>query len=167
MRDQILDVMGIQQWLPRNKPGAFLASDNPIFCAACLVLLPENPILNPEHQKILTGMLNVLALNAEESCIAWVKGVSMPDQIKAVGQEIARWSPYSVLIMGENFSQQLLATDRSFDELRLEFQSIAGSKALAQVTYHPETLLQFKELKTKAYRDLLKLRDQILSVRLS
>ncbi len=168
MRDQVLDMMGIQQWLPRNKPGVFLASHNPIFCAACLVLLPDQlALLNPAQKKILTGMLNVLALNAEEHCIAWMVGPFMQDQIEMIGQEIIRWSPYSILVMGEQFAQQLLATDRSFDELRLDFQSITGSKALMQVTYHPETLLQSKELKTKAYRDLLKLRDQILSVRLS
>ncbi|HXH55084.1 MAG TPA: hypothetical protein VNK03_05010 [Gammaproteobacteria bacterium] len=166
MREQILDAMGIQQWLLKKKSGSLLVSDNPLFCAACLVLLPENPSLNLEQKKILTGMLNVLTLNAEELCIASVKGDLMHDQNQIIGQEIAKWSPYSVLIMGENFAQQLLETDRSLDELRLNFQSITGLNVLVQVTYHPEALLQFKELKTKAYRDLLCLRDQISSVRL-
>jgi uracil-DNA glycosylase family 4 len=165
VRDQILDAMGIQQWLLKKKPGSLFVSDNPLFCAACLVLLPKNPSLNLEQKKILTGMLNVLTLNAEELCIAWVEGVLMRDQIQRVGQEIAKWSPYSVLIMGENFAQQLLETDRSLDELRLNFQSMAGTNALVQVTYHPEALLQSKALKTKAYRDLLCLKDQISSVR--
>ena len=165
MRDQILDAMGIQQWLLKKKSGSLLVSDHPLFCAACLVLLPENPSLNLEQKKILTGMLNVLTLNAEELCIAWVEGVLMRDQTQMIGQEIAKWSPYSVLIMGENFAQQLLATERSLDELRLNFQSIAGSNALIQVTYHPEALLQSKELKSKAYHDLLNLRDQISKVR--
>jgi DNA polymerase III psi subunit len=165
VRDQILDAMGIQQWLLKKKPGSLLVSDNPLFCAACLVLLPTHPSLNLEQKKILRGMLNVLTLNAEELCIAWVEGVLMCDQAQRVGQEIAKWSPYSVLIMGESFAQQLLETDRSLDELRLDFQSITGSHVLTQVTYHPEALLQSKELKTKAYRDLLRLRDQISSVR--
>ncbi len=110
---------------------------------------------------------NVLALNAEELCVAWVEGVLMREQINMIGQEIARWSPYSILVMGENFAQQLLQTDRPLDELRLAFQSIAGLNALIQVTYHPEVLLQSqsKELKSRAYRDLLRLRDQISSVR--
>jgi hypothetical protein len=165
VRDQILAAMGIQQWLPKKQSGSLLVSDNPLFCAACLVLLPENPTLNLEHKKILTGMLNVLALNAEELCIASVKDVLMHDYIQTIGQEIAKWSPYSILVMGGGFAQQLLATERSLDELRLDFQSITGSNALLQVTYHPEVLLQSKELKSKAYRDLLKLRDQISSVR--
>lgn len=165
MRDQILDAMGIQQWLLKKKPGSLFVSDNPLFCAACLVLLPTNPSLNLEQKKILMGMLNVLTLNAEELCIAWVEGILMRDQTQMIGQEIAQWSPYSVLIMGENFAQQLLETDRSLDELRLDFQSITGSNALIQATYHPEALLHSKELKSKAYRDLLRLRDQISSVR--
>ena len=165
MRDQILDAMGIQQWLRRKRPGSLLVSDNPLFCAACLVLLPANPSLNLEQKKILTGMLNVLTLNAEELCIAWVEGILMRNQTHTVGQEIAKWSPYSVLVIGENFAQQLLETERPLDELRLDFQSIPGSHALTQVTYHPEALLQSKELKSKAYRDLLRLRDQISSVR--
>ncbi len=166
MRDQILDAMGIQQWLPRNKPGSFLVSDNPLFCAACLVLLPDRSVLlNPEQKKILSGMLNVLALNAEECCIAWLRGSFRQDQIQMIGQEIVKWSPYSVLVMGEPFAQQLLDTDRSLDELRVDFQSITGANALVQVTNHPEVLLHSKELKSKAYRDLLNLRDQIASAR--
>jgi len=165
VRDQILDAMGIQQWLLKKNACSLLVSDNPLFCAACLVLLPGNPSLNLEHNKILTGMLNVLSLKAEELCIAWVEGVLMRDKTQTIGQKIAKWSPYSVLIMGENFAQQLLETDRSLDELRLDFQSITGSNTLVQATYHPEALLHSKELKSKAYRDLLRLRDQISSVR--
>lgn len=165
MRDQILDLIGIQQWMPRKQSIASFVSDTPIFCAACLVLLPENPALNPEHKKILTGMLNVLTLNAEELCIAWINGVLMDNHIQTIGQEISKWSPYSVLLMGESFAQQLLETDSSLDELRSDFRSITGANALVQVTYHPEVLLQSKELKTKAYRDLLKLKVHIASVR--
>lgn len=159
MRDQILNAIGVQQWLPRKQfgswHGSLLVSDAPLFCAACLVLLSENPAKNIEQQKMLTGMLNVLNLNADELCIAWLQGPLMRDQGYMIGHEIAKWSPYSVLIMGENLAQQLLDTDRS----------IKGSNALVQVTYHPETLLQSKELKSKAYRDLLNLRDQISRVR--
>lgn len=155
MREQILDAIGIQQWLSKEQPGSLLISDNPLFCAACLVLLPENPTKNIEQQKILTGMLNVLNLNADELCIAWLRGPLMRDQGHMVGQEIAKWSPYSVLIMGENLAQQLLDTEGS----------IKGLNALVQVTYHPEILLQSKELKNNTYRDLLNLRDQISRVR--
>lgn len=151
MRAQILDAIGVQQWLPRKHfgpwSGSLLVSDSPLFCAACLVLLPENPAKNIEQQKILMGMLNVLNLNADELCIAWLQGPLMRDQEHMIGHEVAKWSPYSVLIMGENLA------------------SIKGLNAHVQVTYHPETLLQSKELKSKAYRDLLNLRDQISRVR--
>ena len=111
------------------------------------------------------GMLNVLRFNAEELCIAWVEGVLMRDQIQAIGQEIARWSPYSLLVMGEKFAQQLLETELAFDALRLDFQSIRGANVLIQATYHPQALLESKALKISAYRDLLSLRDQILGAR--
>ena len=155
MRAQILDAIGIQQWLPKHQSTSLLVSDNPLFCAACLVLLPENPAKNSEVKKILTGMLNVLCLNAEELCIAWVDGPLMPEKKHIIGQEVAKWSPYSVLILGESFAAALLDTD----------SSLKGSNAFVQVTYHPEVLLQSKELKNKAYRDLLCLRDQISRAR--
>ncbi len=152
MRAQILDAIGVQQWLPKNQATSLLVSDNPLFCAACLVLLPENPAKNSEAKKILTGMLNVLCLNTEELCIAWVGSSLMPEKKHKVAQEIAKWSPYSVLILGESLAAELLETELS-------------STTLVQVTYHPEVLLQSKELKNKAYRDLLCLRDQISRVR--
>lgn len=155
MRAQILDVIGVQQWLPKHHASSLLVSDNPLFCAACLVLLPENPTKNSEVKKILTGMLSVLCLKADELCIAWVNGSLMPEKKHMIGQEVAKWSPYSVLILGESFAAELLDTD----------SSLKGSNAWVQVTYHPEVLLASKELKNKAYRDLLCLRDQISRAR--
>jgi hypothetical protein len=165
IRYRILDAMGIQQWLPRNSGRCVLVSDKPIFSAACLVLLPQNPSLHLEQKKILIGMLNVLALDAEELCITWVHDSVRRDQIYKIGQEIAKWAPYSVLMMGESLVQQVLETEDALDELRLIFQRIPGLKSMIQVTYHPEVLLEFKELKSKAYRDLLNLRDHISKVR--
>ncbi len=59
MRDPILDAMGIQQWVLRKKTNVFLVSDNPLFCAACLVLLPKNPALI-RYQKLNTLIWTVL-----------------------------------------------------------------------------------------------------------
>jgi hypothetical protein len=160
-RYRLLDAIGINYWLPKQT-SSFLRSENPIFCATCLVLLPQKLSKDSEQYKILTGMLKVLSINAETLCVAWVNEELKPEQFPHLKLSLVEWAPYKVLIMGEALSQGLLESNKAIDELRIKdhkFQEIN-----LQVTYHPDELQKAPEHKAKAYKDLLRLKEELLMV---
>lgn len=166
-RYQLLNAMGVSQWLSKAPhSSSFLLSETPLFCAPCLVILPEKiPQAEVEQNKIFIGMLKVLMLSPEELAIVWVRNGLLMNQYPYVGLEIAKWAPCHILIMGEKLSQNILGTEQTFDQLRIDFQRIVGVEGLVQVTYHPAELQKAPEHKGKAYRDLLRLKEKLLTVR--
>lgn len=164
LKYRLLDAMGVTYWIPRQS--SVITSSNPLLCAACLVLLPEK-ISNQESEqhKILLGMLKVLDLNAEELCIGWLHNFQGLDPYFSIGQAIAKWAPYSVLIMGERLAQRLLNAHKPLDELRKNSQSIADLNACVYVTYHPQELEKVPQHKRRAYEDLLNLKARISQAR--
>lgn len=170
----ILDSMGITQWQVRPATQITLTpctntvrlvSNKPLFCARCLVLLPTNPHKNSsEENKVLTGMLQVLELSAEELGIAWLEepleatstlSTSENPILSSLLPQIIQWAPYSLLIMGESFLKTLDDNNTVFDEYRLQLQHFCGLDIPLQATYYPSELLTKPENKKKAYRDLL------------
>ena len=176
---QCLDNLQIPLWRKR----AQVLSNNPQYSAACLVLLPSFipgiekplPIVNPTASpaKILTGMLKVLELSAEEYCIAWVNTpntTSNEARIEVARENIidalASFSAFTVLIMGDVLSKHVIGSSYiSLDEERKSFRTIDGLVASVQVTYHPTEILKAPENRSKAYQDLLRLKENIAAKR--
>jgi hypothetical protein len=157
--------MGITQWLPRKN--TILMSEQPLFCATCLVLLPQKLLPSDmEQHKILTGMLKVLELNSKELAIAWIEesltfsSASYNSLIEALSQ----WAPYTVLGMGKELVNKLFFTTE-LDETREKLQKLTGLDSIVQTTYHPAELQALPENKKKAYRDLLTLKDYLSVVK--
>lgn len=151
---QVLSAMGITYWQPRSQ---LLVSDKPLFCAACLVLLPEK-LLRPaaKQQDILDGMLQVLTLSEAEICVAWFN-TSLKFEERdwaAIVAEIIKWAPHSLLIMGDAFAKKLLQVRQLIEKVPIKIQ----------VTYSPAELEKTKELKRKAYEDLLQLKKYLNTV---
>jgi hypothetical protein len=146
----LLNAMGILPWIPRTRVHAhpILKSAAPLWGAACLVILSDNPpAKGSEADKIFTGMLKVLNLNAEEYCIACL---NLQDSVQAVCQAVSAWAPHSVLLMGE--------------ELRYLQSALEGSRVVYS-TYHPKEIMLCKTHKQAAYQDLLGLQEQIRLMR--
>lgn len=149
----LLDTLGILQWLPRTSD-AVLGSDDPVFCATCLVLMPQAPPeKKSEQHKILTGMLKVLQQPADQIGIAWVNDAKIiyPG---VLSKAIAVWAPYSLLILGQQFSEKIVQKDPHFLDLDIP----------VQITYHPEELQTNPHHKKQAYADLLQLKEKLKKV---
>jgi hypothetical protein len=165
LKYRLLDTMGIPIWM--LKRSSALMSNRPIWGASLLVLLPEKLPQKEEGQnKILMGMLEVLALRSEELCVAWVDPVKGSDRIILQGT-INQWAPRLVLVMGETLAQFLLKINKSLDTLRMNSHSVLGLDALLEVTYHPAALEKFIEHKRKAYQDLLRLKSKIAELKVA
>lgn len=167
-RYHLLDAIGITQWYPKTNESA-LISNHPVFCATCLVLLPTDPAqYSLDAQKMLTGMLSVLALNTKNLGIAWIgTDINANNSYDLVIKALRQWAPQAVLIMGEKFSKDLLAKPLDFEDCRAQFQTFTDLDAIVQVTYHPNELQIMPENKRKAHRDLLNLKAQLSLVRKS
>ena len=109
--------------------------------ARCLVLLfaaqstPQE--LPAAEQKILTGMLSVLALQPEDLMLMKVYS-SAPD-LQLVIDTIRQWQPQSVL------------------QLSMDFAELLQDRALVR-TFSPADLLVNPQHKPQAYKDLLTFR---------
>jgi len=108
-------------------------------------------------------MLKILSINTETLCVAWISEQLKPEQYPRLKLSLAEWAPYKVLIMGEALSQDLLESNKTIDELRIEDQKF--QEISFQVTYHPDELQKAPEHKAKAYKDLLRLKEELLMVR--
>jgi len=159
---QLLKAIGLTYWLPKSGANV-LVSDQPIFCAACLVILPTAlKNLETDIRHMLNGMLTVLALPLKLLCIAWLKeNTPISDSSVLIRQAIIQWAPRQVLVMGEELAKIILDRDIPFDTVRENKQIIPGSAIPLQFTYHPIVLKEFPDNKKKAYQDLLSLKKQI------
>jgi len=144
---QILEAMGLKIWLPKDQ--TVLVSKQPIFCAACLVVLPSLLILHdPEIHKIFSGMLNVLEINLKKIAIVGIReNLNFSEHKKIIQQEILKWAPKTVLVMGEALAQAIEALDAAI---------------FLQATYDPLFLKDFPQHKKKAYQDLLQLKEHLI-----
>lgn len=145
----LLKAIGIDYWLSRLPNTSALRSLKPTFCAPLLVVLPEDPArLDDGPSKILHGMLGVLPLDKSAIALAWLSESSVTE--KKLTQEIEKWAPLTVLLLGETFSKM----------------SIRPHNAFVCTTHHPIELQQSPHLKAKAYQDLLCLKEKHLSVKM-
>ncbi len=161
MRYHLLDTLGVSLWMQRQE-SASLILHPPLMCAPCLVLLPYKLEENSEEKKIFTGMLSVLKLGKEQLTIAWAKKPLEKNCSLAIGQFIKHWLPYTILIMGEAFAQTLLNSEMSMEKMRKDIHTLPSSNAWVQMTYHPRELQIDPKNKSKAYQDLLCLKQQLL-----
>jgi len=148
---QLLQAMGISYWLERGS-STQLISTLPIFCAGCLVILPEPLSRLPEvEKKMLMSMLKVLECQAEHLCIAAVCNLRLlkPPFSDLLQREIQKWAPKSVLILGRGSSVELDCLDFGCCSMPIF------------LTYHPSELQNSPELKRKAYETLLSLKNTI------
>jgi len=144
---QVLEAMGLKSWLPKNQ--TILVSKQPIFCAACLVLLPSLLMLNDvETHKIFSGMLKVLEINLKKIAIAGIKDtLNFAEHQKILQQEILKWAPKTVLVMGEALAQAVGPLDAA---------------VFLQATYDPLFLKDYPQYKKQAYQDLLQLKERLI-----
>lgn len=162
-RYQILEGMGIPYWLSRQDN--YLVSEKPILCAGTLVILSEKPDKNNiEEYKILTGMLKVLELKNDTLCIAWLKQPFSQVQRSFLFDGINKFSPHSVLVMGENLAQSILGASEEFEVIR-NFKDMPTLNIPVQYTYSPKELSINPANKGKAYRDLLSLKETLSNMR--
>lgn len=146
----LLKAIGIDYWLSRLPNASVLRSLKPIFCAPLLVVLPEDPArLDDEPSKILYGMLSVLKLDKSAIALSWLSETSVTDQ--ELTQEIEKWAPLTVLLLGESFSKMIIQPHNAF----------------VCTTHHPIELQQSPHLKAKAYQDLLCLKEKHLSAKMA
>lgn len=147
---QMLKAIGIPYWRERDTERTALISENPIFCAPCLVILSK-PIPRQEETtyKILIGMLKVLELPEDQLCLATLSSnLSLPTQYPELLVEIQKWAPSTILFLGEVFG-----TEGTGDRPDLCFIDSAF------FTYHPTELQKNPELKRKAFNTLLLLKN--------
>jgi hypothetical protein len=144
---QVLDAMGLRLWLSKDQ--AVLVSKQPIFCAAYLVILPSLLMLDDaETHKIFSGMLKVLAINPGKIAIAGIRDhLNFSEHKKIIQQEILKWAPKTVLVMGEALAQAIGTLDAAI---------------FLQITYDPMFLKHYPQHKKQAYQDLLQLKERLL-----
>jgi hypothetical protein len=159
---QLLKAVGLTYWLPKRGTSV-LVSDQPIFCAACLVILPTAlKYLESDIRHMLNGMLKVLSVSSTMLSIAWIReNINISDSSTLIQQAIIQWAPRQVLVMGEELAKTILNLDIPFDTVRENNHVMPGSDIPLQVTYHPNALKAFPDNKKKAYQDLLSLKQQI------
>ncbi len=151
-RYRTLAALGIPYWGERSELTFPLSSVKPIFCAACLVLLPEKSAkIETEEGKILMGMLKVLELSKDELCMAWVQPGTTTERLM---DTLLKWAPFTLLMLGEAFANVLI-----------ENPNFKKCARFVQFTYHPTELLANKALKRKSYTDLLHLKEHISLMR--
>lgn len=140
---QVLEAMGVPLWHSRNQALIF-DSKGPLYCATCLVIVANRPVLGSPSDIILKGMVKVLGLLEEQICLATLS----PDlDFQVLKEELIRMAPLTILVMGI--------------ELNDRFQGFLGSETKVQVTYDPTELFNQPQLKSKAYQDLLALKEAL------
>ncbi len=163
---RLLNSMGITQWLPKAAHESLLNTLQPLFCATCLILLPENPErMNDQQYKMFTGMHKVLGLDEAELGVAWLSDPFTLEHPSSLKNEIAKWAPYTLLIMGKDLANHVLSTNLPIEDLRVRHHAVSEVNTWVQITYHPQELQIATEHKAKAYRDLLDLKEKIALMR--
>lgn len=78
-------------------------------------------------------------------------------------QQIQQVAPQAILLVGRFAMQALLRTDQAVGKLRgqVHWVELAGLRIPAVATYHPAYLLRRPEEKSKAWDDLLLLKQQV------
>ncbi len=147
---QLLDAAGIRYWLSRHNEETLFKSRTPLFCATCLVILPNAPsALSVKEEKMLSGMLEVLSLDHSQLCVAWM-GDSEPTP-QALQDELLKWAPQTVLLLGKAHFTPLF--EKKIPET-------------VQLTYHPTELQAEPSRRSQAYQALLSLKKQIASLQI-
>ena len=130
---------GIDYYFKKERQG--LQSDRPIVCAACLVILENNPhYLTASQRTLLDGMLKVLDLGKDDYCVAWYSSGATP-----LPQAILHYAPYSVLFLGTTMHSVMPA------QMGIQFL----------YTYSPQELEADPRLKRSAFDTLLGLKKQL------
>lgn len=150
-----LEKIGISYWI--DKTSFFpLVITHPVIFASCFVVVLSPPLKEgTEAYKILTGMLKVLALPADEYCIGWIS----PNLVKSEYTDMSgifrvfnMLKPKQVLILGKRLGDSLFAS------LSMGNKNKPFDFGL-EITYHPDELIEKPEYKREAYRELLCLKE--------
>lgn len=131
----------IDYYLKKDTQG--LHSNRPVVCAACLVVLGNDPQhLTASQRTLLDGMLKVLALDQDDYCVAWypLSGAT------PLSQAILKYAPCSVLFLGSAFKKHVIPSSSEIPFL---------------YTYSPEELEADPRLKRSAFDTLLGLKKQL------
>lgn len=149
LNHNILNALGIAVWAPRavrHPDGVSIVPECIGSNSRCLVLLHSASStlepLQPEVQKILTGMLSVLALPKQAVMQTNINTVT-PD-LKAISAIITQWHPQYIL---------RLDLETHLPEFNLAVPCVR--------TYSPQYLQRYPQYKPRAYKSLLYLRDKI------
>lgn len=132
----VLKALGLDLWHPRDPQ----LSPEPLIINAKCAALVFNP--EPDNEKILTGMLSVLTLNSEDLML--VKIYSTNPDLASIAQRLQVWQAKNVL------------------QLNMQIPAIPGIAKLIR-TYSPDFLANNPEYKPQAYKDLLKLKQQLFA----
>lgn len=142
-----LNALGLTVWMPRGFRHPEFSPIVPELVrvnSRCLVLLysPYNaPVpVQADAQKILTGMLSVLDLSADNIMQATIYGAT-PD-LQAISTIIKQWQP-----------QYILQLDMDLPEFNIGICCVR--------TFSPQYLLQNPQYKSQAYKSLLSLRAKL------
>lgn len=149
----LLQDFGFQQWYPRkSRHGWYQEKDlvvevlPTILKVKCLILLPiyNKKEFSSQINKILYGMLSVLALAKDELSVAKVYTTSSnitEQDWQQIFAEINIWQPQFILQLDKN-------------------APMTSDNRLVQ-TYHPEHLAMNQQDKTAAYQELLTLKSKL------
>jgi hypothetical protein len=153
MNGVLLQDFGLQQWYPRKLRHPWYKKNNvivevtpAILKIKCLILLPmyTKKEFSLQANKVLSGMLGVLALAKDELSIAKIytnnNFFTKQDKSK-INEEIQIWQPQFILQLEKNTT------------------IIEDNKVLQ--TYHPEHLVMHQEDKTLAYQELLTIKQKL------
>ncbi len=138
---------GIDYYLKKDRQG--LQSHRPVVCAACLIVLENDPQhLSASQRAIFDGMLKVLDLGKDDYCVAWMMRARAGTETGPYSREssILKYAPYSVLVLGTTMHSVITAQ--------------AGIQFL--YTYSPQELEADPRLKRSAFDTLLSLKTQLL-----
>lgn len=142
-----LNALGLTVWQPRgfrHPEFSPIVPDQVRVNSRCLILLScahDVPVpLQPAAQKILTGMLSVLELPANNLMQATIYGAT-PD-LQSISTIIKQWQP-----------QYILQLDMDLPEFNIGVCCVR--------TFSPEYLLQNPQYKQQAYQSLLSLRAKL------
>lgn len=146
-----LNALGLTVWQPRafrHPEFSPIVPEQVRVNSRCLVLLycarDTIEILQPEVQKIFTGMLSVLELAPSDMMQATIYGAT-PD-LQAISIIIKQWQP-----------QYILQLDMELPEFNQEYDI----GAFCVRTFSPQYLLQNPQCKLQAYKSLLSLREKL------
>jgi hypothetical protein len=144
---QRLHHTGIDYYFKKDRQG--LQSDRPMVCAACLVILENDPhYLSASQRTLLDGMLKVLDLGKDDYCVAWMMQRAETGPYSRESS-ILKYAPYSVLLLGS-----------ALEKIKMDTIFIAH-------TYSPSELEIDPKRKRSAFDTLLDLKKQLTTMNAS